>query len=197
MTASPLPTPPRVWDEVLGPGASRLEILGTVVTAMLAAGIGQRLPRRARERILGGFVGFQVGGAAWASETASAKGRSRAAGTSPLEPTAYAARQAYPYLVELVNGRRDWRRATAIWAGPVVAAAIVTAAPVRQRQRVAGVATGIVAATGAALAPSGWRWLPPVLALTVIHGHATADGPLARLLAPSRAAAASSETIPG
>jgi hypothetical protein len=35
---------------------------------------------------------------------------------------------------------------------------------------------------GALLAPKSWRWLPPVLAIKLIVGHATPDGVLARVI---------------
>jgi hypothetical protein len=41
---------------------------------------------------------------------------------------------------------------------------------------------GAFGGTNAALAPAGWRWLPPAPAFKLVAGHATPDGPLVALV---------------
>jgi hypothetical protein len=193
MTRSPRSGMALAWGRVMGPNASPIENLGTVTTALLGAMVGARLPRTPREKLLGLLAGFDAGGGAWANETPAAKRWYRRPGASPLEPTAFAAIHVYPFLVEALNGRRDWGRAAAAWAGPVVACAVVTGAPEASRQRVASVATGVVAVTGSVLAPRGWRCLPILLAVKLVHGHATAGGPLVRWLGGGGGSAATAD----
>jgi hypothetical protein len=76
----------------------------------------------------------------------------------------------HPFLVEAATGRRSWRRAAVAWGLPVLGAA--AAAVAARRGRGAAPTASAFAATaavvGVGLAPDGWRWLPPVLAVKLI-----------------------------
>ncbi|MFN8629351.1 MAG: glycine zipper 2TM domain-containing protein [Chloroflexota bacterium] len=174
------------WDRFMGPGATPVENAGTVVGAVLGGIIGSLLPHRGRERVLGAVAGFDVLGGVWANETPAAKRWYHREGVGRFASTQFAAVHVYPFLVEAVTGRRAWRRAAVQWAGPVIASAIVEATPPASQERVATAASALAGAAGAVLAPAGFRWLPPLLAVKLIHAHAAADGPLVRALAPDR-----------
>lgn len=167
----------------MGPGATTVENAGTVLGAVVGAILGSRLPHRRRERVLGAVAGFDVLGGVWANETPAAKRWYHRPGMARWASAQFAAVHVYPFLVEALTGRRAWRRAAMQWAGPVAASALVEAAPADSQERVATAAAAVVGVIGAVLAPSGFRWLPPLLAVKLVHGHAAADGLLVRALA--------------
>jgi hypothetical protein len=174
------------WDRLVGPGANAAEQAAVLAGAAVGGLVGGVAPRRARERVLGVLIGVDAGGGVVANETTPVKRWYHRPGQSPREPALFAALHVYPFLVEAVSGRRAWGRAAVTWALPVIAAAAVPAARAPDRRPAALVLATGVAAAGAALAPRGWRWLPPLLAVKLVLGHATSDGgPLARLLRPA------------
>jgi hypothetical protein len=172
-----------VYDRLIGPGASPLEEAGAWGSASLGAIVGGLLPRTAGQRLLGALLGFDAFGGAWVNASRAGKRWYRRAEAPAWEPIAFAAVHIHPLLVEAASGRRSWHRAAIAWGLPVVGAAAVVVASRRGVARwVAPTVATTAALVGALLAPKGWRWLPPVLAIKLIVGHATPDGVLARVI---------------
>lgn len=180
----PRPGAPGLYDRLVGPGATPLEEAGAWASASLGAIVGGLRPRTATQRLLGALLGFDAFGGAWVNASRAGKRWYRRAGAPDWEPVAFAAMHIHPFVVEAATGRRSWLRAAVAWALPVLgsAAAVITS----RRGGGAGATASAFAATaavvGAGLAPAGWRWLPPVLAVKLVVGHATPDGPLVRLI---------------
>jgi hypothetical protein len=132
-----------------------------------------RAPATDRERVLGAVFGFDAGGGLWVNESVAGKRWYRRPGLPAWEPAAFAALHVHPFVVELASGRRSWARAAVTWALPVIASGVVAAVVEADRRPVAASLAWVVAGTGAALAPGGWRWLPALLAFKLVLGHAT------------------------
>lgn len=186
-------TPPRLglagaYDLLVGPGATPGEEAGAWTSAAIGAIVGGLQPRTAPERLLGALFGFDAGGGLWVNESYAGKQWYRRPEVPAAEAPVFAAFHVHPIVVELVGGRRSWWRAVVAWALPVAGSTVVAAAPTPVRRPTALVAASIVAVIGARLAPSGWRWLPPLLAFKLVVGHATDAGPLARALGDHEAA---------
>lgn len=182
----PRPGAAGLYDLLVGPGASPVEEAGAWASASAGAIAGGLLPPKRGQRLLGAVLGFDAAGGVWVSESRAGKRWYRRPGQAWWEPAAFAALHVHPFIVEAVSGRRAWRRAMVTWAGPVAASAVVALVE-RDRdrpeaRRVAMSLAGALGATGAALAPRGWWWLPALLAPKLIMGHATSDGPLAEAL---------------
>ena len=188
MTTLPRPGAAGAYDLLVGPGATPAEEAGAWASASIGAVVGGLLPRTARERVLGAVFGFDAGGGLWVNESYAGKQWYRRPEAPAAEAPVFAAFHVHPFVVEAVGGRRAWWHAIAAWALPVAGSAIVAAAPAPVRRPTALVAASIAAVIGARLAPSGWRWLPPLLAFKLVVGHATDDGPLARALGDHEAA---------
>ena len=166
------------WARLIAPGAGPIEQAGAVAAASVGAIVGGLWPHTARERLLGAAFGFDAAGGIWVHETPAAKRWYRRPGDAPLEPAAFASLHVHPFLIEEATGRRSLWRASVAWALPVIATAMAAGVPEVDRRRhstVLAVATGAVTT---ALAPAGWRWLPPLLAWKLVLAHATAAGPL-------------------
>ena len=174
----PRPGAPGLYDRLVGPGATPLEEAGAWASASLGAIVGGLLPRTAGQRLLGAVLGFDAFGGAWVNSSRAGRQWLRRAGAPDWEPVAFAALHLHPFLVEATTGRRSWRRAAVAWGLPVLGAAAAVAAA--RRGSGAGLTAAAFAATaalvGAALAPDGWRWLPSVLAVKLVVGHATPGG---------------------
>lgn len=185
MTAiPPRPGAAGLYDRLVGPGATPFEEAGAWASASLGAVIGGLLPRTAGERVLGALLGFDAGGGLWVNESRAGKRWYRRPDAPPWEPVAFAMLHVHPFVVEAASGRRAWSRALVTWALPVAGAAASVLAAERggDARATAAAFASTAAAMGATLAPAGWRWLPPVLAFKLVTGHATAEGPLARLV---------------
>lgn len=182
--APPRPGAPGLYDRLVGPGATRLEEAGAWASASLGAIIGGLRPRTAPQRLLGALLGFDAFGGAWVNASRAGKRWYRRAGAADWEPAAFAAMHIHPFLVEAATGRRSWLRAAVIWGLPVLgsAAAVIATRRGGGERPTASAFAATAAVVGAALAPAGWRWLPPVLAVKLVAGHATPDGPLVRLI---------------
>lgn len=187
--AVPRPGLDSIWDRLVGPGANAAEQAAVVGAAAVGALVGGTAPARSRERLVGALIGLDAGGGVVANETIPVKRWYHREGQSRGEPARFAAFHVYPFVVEAASGRRAWGRAALAWGLPVLASAAVASVPKpHQRSAATVLATG-VAAAGLALAPGGWRWLPPLLAYKLVLGHATGDGgALAHLLRPGQQA---------
>ena len=174
----PRPGAPGLYDRLVGPGATPIEEAGAWASASLGAIVGGLLPRTAGQRLLGALLGFDAFGGAWVNVSRVGKTWYRRAGAPEWEPVAFAAMHIHPILVEAATGRRSWRRAAVAWGLPVLGAAAVVVAARRGggAAPTASAFAATAAVVGAGLAPDGWRWLPPVLAVKLIVGHATPDG---------------------
>ena len=182
MTTPPRPGLAGAYDLLVGPGATPLEEAGAWASASAGAITGGLLPRTARERVLGAVLGFDAAGGLWVNESRAGKRWYRRPGLPAWEAAGFAALHVHPFVVELVSGRRSWSRAAVSWALPVLASGIVACSPGADRRSLAASLAGAAAGTGAALAPAGWRWLPPRLAFKLVLGPAPPDGPLARAI---------------
>ena len=177
------------WDKFVGPGAARWENAGTLGLAAVGAVTAPALVRRQRpdagplELAAAGAVGMDLGGGAWCNETPSCKRWYHRAGSRRRDRVAFAALHLYPFLAELVSGRRQWRNAAISYSTLVASAALVELASTENKRSVAGglytvwlAGTSIVAPP-----PSGYAWLPSVLGFKLLLGHGTPRGPLSAL----------------
>ena len=128
-------------------------------------------------------VGMDLAGGAWCNETPSCKRWYHRAGTTRRGRVAFAALHLYPFLVEAVSGRRQWRSAAVSYGTLVGAAALLeTASSERKRSLASGLYTAWLAGTSiVAPPPSGYAWLPSLLGFKLLLGHGTPRGPLSAL----------------
>jgi hypothetical protein len=177
------------WDKFVGPGAARWENAGTLGFAAVGAVAAPTLVRRQRpdaspiELAAASAVGLDVGGGAWCNETPSCKCWYHRAGTRGRDRVAFAALHLYPFLVEFLSGRGQWRSAAISYSTLVGSAALLELAPLGRKRSVAyGLYTAWLAGTSiVAPPPAGYAWLPSVLGFKLLLGHGTPRGPLSGL----------------
>ncbi len=177
------------WDKLVGPGASRWENAGTLGFAAIGAVTTPALVRRQRptagplELAVAAAIGTDVGGGAWCNETPSAKRWYHRPGTRRLGRVGFAALHLYPFLVEAVSGRRQWRNAAISYSSLVASAALLELAPDEKRRSLAsGLYTAWLAGVSiVAPPPAGYAWLPSLLGFKLLIGHGTPRGMLSRV----------------
>ncbi len=177
------------WDKFVGPGAARWENAGTLGFAALGAVTAPALVKRQRpeanplELAAASAVGLDLGGGTWCNETPSCKRWYHRAGSRGRDRVAFAALHLYPFLAELVSGRRQWRSAAVSYSTLVAGAAILELASAEKRRSTAwGLYTIWLAGTSVvAPPPAGYAWLPSVLGFKLLLGHGTPRGPLSAL----------------
>ena len=174
------------WDKLVGPGASRWENAGTLGFAAAGAVGAPVLVHRQRpgadpvELAVAAAVGTDVAGGAWCNETPSCKRWYHRAGTTGLGRVGFAALHLYPFLVEAMSGRGQWRSAAISYASLTACAVVLELAPRERRRSVAyGLYTAWLATTSVVSPPpSGYAWLPSLLGFKLLVGHGTPRGPL-------------------
>ena len=173
----------------MGPGASRWENAGTLGFAVTGAVAAPALVHRQRpqaspvELAVASAVGLDIAGGAWCNETPSCKRWYHRAGTTRRDRVAFSALHLYPFLVEAVSGRRQWRNAAVSYGTLVAASAVLELASSERKRSVAtGLYTVWLAGTSiVAPPPAGYAWLPSLLGFKLLLGHGTPRGPLSAL----------------
>ncbi len=177
------------WDKFVGPGATRWENAGTLGFAAIGAATAPAMVHRQRpeaspvELAVASTVGLDIAGGAWCHETPSCKRWYHRAGSTRRGRVGFAALHLYPFLVEAVSGRHQWRSA-AISYGTLVASAAVLelASSERKRSVASGLYTVWLAGTSiVAPPPAGYAWLPSLLGFKLLLGHGSPRGPLSAL----------------
>jgi hypothetical protein len=177
------------WDKFVGPGAAGWENAGTLGFAAVGAVAAPAMVRRQRpeanplELAAASAMGLDIAGGAWCNETPSCKRWYHRAGSTRRARIGFAALHLYPFLAELVSGRRQWRNAAVSYLSLTGAAALLELASSEHKRSVAsGLYTAWLAGTSvAAPPPAGYAWLPSLLGFKLLLGHGTPRGPLAAL----------------
>ena len=177
------------WDKFVGPGASRWENAGTLGFAAVGAVSAPALVKRQRpeanpvELAAAAAMGLDLGGGAWCNETPSCKRWYHRLGSRRRDRVAFAALHLYPFLAEVVSGRRQWRNAFVSYSSLVASAALLELASTESKRSVAGGLYTVWLAGSSIVAPppAGYAWLPSVLGFKLLLGHGTPRGPLSAL----------------
>jgi hypothetical protein len=178
-----------VFDRLVGPGAARWEVAGTISFAALGAVAAPLLLHRQRpsanpvELVVASAIGKDLGGGAWSSETPSSKRWYHRNGSSRVGRVGIAALHVYPFLVEAASGRGHWRSATISYSTLVAGVVVLELTPSDKRRATAtGLYTVWLAGTSiAAPPPTGYAWMPPLLGFKLLIGQGTPRGPLSAL----------------
>ena len=177
------------WDKFVGPGASGWENAGTLGFAAVGAVAAPAMVRRQRpsagplELAAASAMGLDIAGGAWCNETPSCKRWYHRASSTRRGRVGFAALHLYPFLAELVSGRRQWRSAAISYTSLIGAAALLE---LTSSERKRGVASGLYTAWLASTSivappPSGYAWLPSLLGFKLLLGHGTPRGSLSVL----------------
>lgn len=174
------------WDKFVGPGAARWENAGSLGFAAVGAVAAPTLVHRQRpganpvELGVAAAVGMDIAGGAWCNETPSCKRWYQRKGTTGWSRIGFAALHLYPFLVEAVSGRGQWRSAAISYSTLVGSAALLELVPSeRKRATATGLYTVWLAGTSiVAPPPAGYAWLPSLLGFKLLIGHGTPRGPL-------------------
>jgi hypothetical protein len=178
-----------VLDRIVGPGAARWEIAGTMSFAAIGALVAPALLHRQQpdsspiELAVASAIGKDLGGGVWCTETPSAKRWYQRQDSTHLGRIGFAALHVYPFMVEAASGRGDWRSAAISYSTLVAGAATLELTPTDKRRSVAtGLYTAWLAGTTiVAPSPSGYAWMSPLLGFKLLVGHGTPRGPLSAL----------------
>ncbi|WP_432546606.1 hypothetical protein [Kineococcus sp. SYSU DK004] len=197
------------WDDVVGPGASARENTGTLTAGLAGALLAPRLaaPRAVPagssgtgrlDDVVLRLLALDLWGGVWCNNTPSAVRWYHRPGHGPGRRLLFCALHLHPFVVALLDERRDgrprWRRACAEHAYVLLAAAVVEAAPVRARRAAGLLATagGVVLDRALGGSPSA-PWFAPVHVAKLLAGHVAggALGPSRRPGPPAHPAAGS------
>ncbi len=184
-----------VWDRVVGPGAARWEMAGTVGFAAAAALLAPILLQRQRpaasslELAVASAIGKDLGGGVWRAETPSSKQWHYRPESGRLARVGIAAAQVHPVLAEAASGRGQWRSAVIAHSTLVAGAALLELTPAERRRSTAIslYAAWLGAILVAAPPPPGYAWMPALLGYKQLVGEGTPRGPLSALRRRRRA----------